>query len=539
MVHAELFRTEALVIGGGLAGVRATSALAEAGTSATLVCSGRFPSGASFYPGTWGLGMVAPRGDAEKEDLVEEIGRVGLGLNKPELTRTLAERAAAEIARLEAIGVNLRKSAEPGGVVPCFGAKRMAWSGFDFASAREAFGAMRDLENLRIMENAELLGLRDAGPGSKAALLRGSDGAPFVVAAKAIIIASGGFTTLWGHSFARESRTALAQEFAARLGCRFVNLEFVQFIPAHLEPALRTIFNERAFSRVRLEDGEGRALFADDPAAPELLRERSTHGPFTTRLLSRAVDFAMFDARSRGGVFVSYPEEIDREPDTLIREYFAWFRARMGGKLPGRIGILHFAHACNGGIEIDRRGRTCVEGVFACGEAAGGVHGADRIGGLSTVSALVFGAEAGRAAAEYCAGVDPSDAAALQAMEAPAARETGQATDAGAAGERAADAGGRARDRARGEAVLDGILRRLGAAMDEGASIVRSGAGLGRLEAALDGLESEGEAAGLGAADAIRMESRISFARAVVRAMRARTGAWGCHNNIGQGEIRP
>ncbi|WP_375792452.1 FAD-binding protein [Clostridium chauvoei] len=61
-----------------------------------------------------------------------------------------------------------------------------------------------------------------------------------------------------------------------------------------------------------------------------------------------------------------------------------------------------FAHACNGGLKIDENASTTVKGIFACGEATGGVHGADRIGGLSTSNALVFGAIAGKNASEYC-----------------------------------------------------------------------------------------------------------------------------------------
>ena len=63
-----------------------------------------------------------------------------------------------------------------------------------------------------------------------------------------------------------------------------------------------------------------------------------------------------------------------------------------------------FAHASNGGIRIDRRAETGVNGLFACGETAGGMHGADRLGGLSTANALVFGKIAGESAAEWCRG---------------------------------------------------------------------------------------------------------------------------------------
>lgn len=60
-----------------------------------------------------------------------------------------------------------------------------------------------------------------------------------------------------------------------------------------------------------------------------------------------------------------------------------------------------FAHASNGGVRIESDTSTGVPGLFACGELTGGMHGADRIGGLSSANGLVFGRKAGVAAAAF------------------------------------------------------------------------------------------------------------------------------------------
>ena len=60
--------------------------------------------------------------------------------------------------------------------------------------------------------------------------------------------------------------------------------------------------------------------------------------------------------------------------------------------------VAMYAHA-NGGIKIDKTAYTGVEGLYACGEATGGMHGADRIGGLSSANGIVFGRIAGASAA--------------------------------------------------------------------------------------------------------------------------------------------
>jgi aspartate oxidase len=59
--------------------------------------------------------------------------------------------------------------------------------------------------------------------------------------------------------------------------------------------------------------------------------------------------------------------------------------------------VLHYQ---NGGLTIDEHGETTVEGLFACGEIAGGTHGRNRMMGNSLLECCVFGQRAGRAAAE-------------------------------------------------------------------------------------------------------------------------------------------
>ena len=59
------------------------------------------------------------------------------------------------------------------------------------------------------------------------------------------------------------------------------------------------------------------------------------------------------------------------------------------------------AHFFMGGVRINERCETNIEGLFAAGEVSGGVHGANRMGGNAMVEIIVFGARAGRHASEY------------------------------------------------------------------------------------------------------------------------------------------
>lgn len=535
---------EVLVIGSGLGGIRAASELASAGRQTIVTSSGPFRSGASFCPWTWGLGMVAPRNDAERQALFDEIGIVGLGLNEAPLTRTLVERLSGEIEWLARQGVALRPATESAGVIPCFGSFRLAWHGFEFPSARKAFERLKTLPALDIMEGFTITDLFRASPGDMAALGFDPEGTPTVITAKAIIIASGGFTSLFSRNFLAEpeaaTRAVLEAESvqtstaaigqvplhaaAAGLGCRMKNMEFVQFIPAHTEPAARRIFNERAFSRVRFEDSQGRSFFGD--ADSKLLEMRAAHGPFTTRLPDRVLDEALFSHWKTSGqpVSVLYPSDIDAEPDTLLRVYFEWFRRRFPEGMPSKIGIVHYAHACNGGIAIDQRASAGVDGLFACGEVTGGIHGADRIGGLSTGGALVFGAIAGRAAAEYCDALGHFEPAPSGSK---AFAEAVDVVQRHASGEESSVA-------------LMSALLSLRETVYRQASIVRDATSLKALEAALDDFESmtgegSGKAAGLSAGRKAR--AMAGTLRLFIAAMQSRPYPAGCHNFVGNSPI--
>src|SRR5215210_1625139 len=77
-------------------------------------------------------------------------------------------------------------------------------------------------------------------------------------------------------------------------------------------------------------------------------------------------------------------------------------RYRSGGIDPLRERILTYPvlHYQNGGLTIDPTGQTTIEGLYACGEIAGGTHGRNRMMGNSLLECCVFGRRAGRAAAE-------------------------------------------------------------------------------------------------------------------------------------------
>ena len=93
------------------------------------------------------------------------------------------------------------------------------------------------------------------------------------------------------------------------------------------------------------------------------------------------------------------------EADAEVSLPYMLRRYRAGGIDPLREPLLTYPvlHYQNGGLVIDAHGETTVEGLFACGEIAGGTHGRNRMMGNSLLECCVFGRRAGRAAAERAA----------------------------------------------------------------------------------------------------------------------------------------
>jgi L-aspartate oxidase len=93
------------------------------------------------------------------------------------------------------------------------------------------------------------------------------------------------------------------------------------------------------------------------------------------------------------------------EGDANVSLPYMLRRYRAGGidPLAERILTYPVLHYQNGGLVIDERGQTTVEGLYACGEIAGGTHGRNRMMGNSLLECTVFGKRAGKAAAEKAA----------------------------------------------------------------------------------------------------------------------------------------
>ena len=275
----------------------------------------------------------------------------------------------------------------------------------------------------------------------------------------------------------------------------------MQMMPGFIEPKRNLVFNEKTWRYVKFDQSVD---IADDKLG-DLLEQRSGYGPFTSRLDSRAIDLAIDQAGTEGlALHYNFPR---KDVPEFVQTFATWLQDEHGIAPTDEMRVAMYAHAANGGIKIDKTAHTGVEGLYACGEATGGMHGADRIGGLSSANGIVFGRIAGASAAR----------AAQNAPETPLKTDIALPQ--------------------RGITATDAerLTRTLKHTMSTHCMINRTEAGLSIASQELEDLKSESSA--LSTADAqdseiaalARLQSQIRLATEMIKAMRKRAESLGSH----------
>lgn len=410
-------RGDVLVVGAGLAGLRAARDCAAAGLEVILLSKGDLCSGASFYPLADGLGSQLPSNDADKALYLSELLEAGAGCGDPELGALLIENIWQETRRLHEIGIEYGFCS---GRAACFARRERTlsfWS--DWPKIRRACtNIFSEIPNLRLLAHCDLLRLNAQNGRVAGALVCDRSGCVGYVATGAVILATGGYCGLYQHRLNPADVCGIGHSAALDVGADAVNLEFLQFVPGLTDPKYALLFSETSLLHCNgVFDSAGNPALAEylppSISVEDCLKARSAHAPFTSADISKWFDLAILDfvrkTGSERGLTLTFDPAFNEDTNpymTMTREFY---RAH-GIDLPTQpVSILPFAHCANGGIRIDRDGATRVPGLYAAGEVAGGVHGADRLGGVATAACLVFGARAAQAVIRANSPIPPSD----------------------------------------------------------------------------------------------------------------------------------
>ena len=345
------------------------------------------------------------------------------------------------------------------------------------------------------------------------------DGSRYVIHADAVILATGGHTRIWRHSSSRrDENTGDSFRLALDAGARIRDPELVQFHPSGLiepEYAAGTLVSEAARGEggvLRNRLGE-RFMARYDPERMELsTRDRVALAAYTEIKEGRGTP--------KGGVWL----DVSHLPrDTIMRRlprvYQSLLELQMLDVTTTPIEVAPTAHYSMGGVWVRPEDNgTGVEGLYAAGEAASGMHGANRLGGNSLIELLVHGRIVGEAAAAYSAGLGAQQRSRTALAEARAEVEELLAAD------------GRESVRATQRAIRDTMTEHAGVVRDEEGLL----AGLSDMDAIEARIADVGVHPDIASfrdlAHAFDLKASALAARATLEAALDRRESRGCHN---------
>lgn len=375
--------TDVLIIGGGLAGLNAAAELRDSFPDLSFLIADLGGCASTEI-----MGFCAPvvSGDSA-EKFYQDILRSGDGRNSPELAKILAERAVAELERLERLGIRFDRNPDgsraaihsAGSTYP-----RVVHSGT--STGKQAMELLK--QPLLHQKVVKLIVVSNMVRG---AMLEGGE----IIRCKAAVIAAGGFAGLWKFSTWSKDLKGDSLVLAHDAGCSLCALDCVQFEPtvtvypekAYSFPVITTVLHEGA----KLYDRTGRSLVPGKVPPKRDLAE----------IIQLAIQSG--HAFPHGGVMYDFSgvdeDSFHRKYPDYYRKYLSWFHDFSQVKFE----VRPAAHTTLGGIRIKQDCSTDVNGIFAAGEAVGNLHGADRLGGNAGLEVLVFGRIAGQSAGKYAA----------------------------------------------------------------------------------------------------------------------------------------
>ena len=405
--------TSVLVIGTGAAGLRAAIELAESGHQ--VLCVGKRRRDDAHTVLAAG-GINAALGTMDPEDSWQQHAADTIAeayhLADPRVVELLAREAPAAIDDLVRYGAAFAREADGRLSQRYFGAhsyRRTCFAG-DYTGREMQRALVKRVTELGVQVNDDLYITRllvHEGRVFGAYGFDVDDGTRHVILADAVILAAGGHTRIWRRSSSRrDENTGDAMRLAADAGCRLRDMELVQFHPTGMispEESAGTLVTEAVRGEggiLRNAKGE-RFMERYDPERLELsTRDRIALANYT--------EIAEGRGTPAGGVLLDI-SHLDRETllARLPRMYRQFIDLAMLDITQTPMEVAPTAHYSMGGVWVQAETHaTDVEGLYAVGECATGLHGANRLGGNSLVECIVFGKIVGAEAARWSASLD-------------------------------------------------------------------------------------------------------------------------------------
>jgi succinate dehydrogenase / fumarate reductase flavoprotein subunit len=440
MTDVERHQYDVIVVGAGGAGLRAAIAAHDAGAKTAVICKSLLGKAHTVMAEG---GIAAAMGNLWPEDNwkvhFRDTMRGGKLLNHWRMAELHAKEAPERVWELEQWGALFDRT--PDGLI----------SQRDFGGHRYArlahVGDRTGLEMIRTLQQRTVaLGIDVYMECTITHLLKDGDvmsgafgywretGRFITFEAPAVILATGGIGKSWKVTSNSWEYTGDGHALAMRAGAGLINMEFVQFHPTGMvwPPSVRGILVTESVRGdggiLKNSDGERfmfnyipeffKAETADTIEEADRWYEDKKNNRRPPELLprdevARAINSEIKAGRGspHGGVFLDIasrrtPEYIQKRLPSMYHQFKELAQVDIT-KDPMEIGPT--CHYVMGGVEVDPdSAESRVKGLYAAGEVAGGMHGANRLGGNSLGDLLVFGKRAGEYAAAYATGLGGS-----------------------------------------------------------------------------------------------------------------------------------
>jgi succinate dehydrogenase / fumarate reductase flavoprotein subunit len=403
----ETHETDVLIIGAGGAGLRAAIEALAQGVRVAVVCKSLLGKAHTVMAEG---GVAAAMGNVDKADdwrtHFRDTMRGGKFLNNWRMAQLHAQESPDRVRELEQWGALFDRT-DTGDIL------QRAFGGHTFKRLCHV-GDRTGLEMIRTLQDRGVeLGVDVYMECTVTRLLKSGNrvsgafgywrehGRFVAFKAKSVVIATGGIGKAWKVTSNSWECTGDGMALAYEAGAELMDMEFVQFHPTGMvwPPGVQGILVTEA---VRGEGGILRNKLGErfmekyDPKRMELS---------TRDVVARSIYTEVKEGRGseHGGAYLDISQKPAEYVKRKLPSMYHQFKELADVDITkGPMEVGPTCHYVMGGIRVEAEtGQSTVEGLFAAGEAAAGLHGANRLGGNSLSDLLVFGRRAGLAAAEH------------------------------------------------------------------------------------------------------------------------------------------
>ena len=413
-------KCDVLVIGSGGAGLRAAVEAAKSGCSVILVSKGKVNrSGATLLAGAnvsadlmadggslAKLGFTSADQNDTKEKWYEDIIHEGFYLNNRELVELYVEMAPQVIKELLDAGAKVTDVEE--------GGRQIGMAGSEILNA---LYRMVKEQGITILEDTALCDLLtdEKGNVAGAILLDIPHGEIITAEAKATVLATGGMHNCYTFNSGTSGLCGEGHAAAMNVGAEMTLMEMVTFccnvmvapqrFKGNILPYILQCIGYGRLTNGKGEDFLGKYL---SPSAVDLALNSEWNKLLLSYAMHKETEAGLGDEYGGIRFDITYLSEEERAAlEKLVPQ--------LGRGIYKEIMALHdkekslsihaAGHYFDGGIRVDVKMATSVPGLYAAGECAGGLFGANRVG-AATTQMLVMGAQAGKYAAQYANEID-------------------------------------------------------------------------------------------------------------------------------------